>query len=419
MRPREMSMETEMTNWTSFFGLARGHLLAGVVAAAGLSTGAAAADPISLGAPIPLTGYFAADGATMELAIRLAIDEINANGGVLGRQVEVITFDIGDLTPDKLTAAAANLIEREGVSALINGYGGMGPDIPAFCPYGVPYIHNDAVSSVIDLSERMNCDAIFNASDIDINYGNAVFEQVIGTGYAFETKRLAIVHGDFEWDIKVAEGMVAAAEAAGWEVVFVEEVPYDTVEWTGILSKLREAQPSLVHLEVLEPAVATTFISQFGDNPVDNALVNVGYIGATPGLDEVIAQGGAEGVLSFTLNAHLADSAGEDFVAKWQDAYGTEPPVSLAAAIYDMVHMWANAVETTGDASDFKAVADAIRTMSYEGLAGVYSFNDQNYINTGSATQPAQLFQVQGNKRVRVMVGNERTGEVVGPSWGN
>ncbi len=229
--------------------------------ALGISATMTLADTISLGAPIPLTGYFAADGETMEQAINLAVNEINAEGGLLGNSIEVVTFDIGDLTPDKLAAAAANLIEREGVSALINGYGGMGPDIPAFCPYGIPYIHNDAVDGVIDLAERMRCNAIFNASDIDLNYGKAQFDMMMSTGHDFDTKRLAIVHGDFEWDINNAISMAEAAEAAGWEVVYVQEVPYDTVEWTGIQSQIREAQPSLIHLEALEPAVATTFLS--------------------------------------------------------------------------------------------------------------------------------------------------------------
>lgn len=392
-----------------------------VVAALGttLAGSASAQETIKLGAPIPLTGYFAADGITMEQAINLAVNEINADGGVLGKQVEVITFDIGDLTPDKLSAAASNLIEREGASVLINGYGGMGPDIPAFCPYGIPYIHNDAVSSVIELAGRMNCASIFNASDVDVNYGQSIFDQMIGTGYEFETKRIAIINGDFEWDINLAEGLAKAAEAAGWEVVFTEEVPYDTVEWTGILSKLRAAEPSLVYLEVLEPAVATTFISQFNDNPAGNALMNVGYIGATPGLDEVIAQGGAEGVLSFTLNAHFEDAAGDAFIEKWKAEYDVTPPVSLAAAVYDMVYIWAGAVEKAGDASDFPAVANAIRELNYEGLTGTYAFNDENYIDTGDATQPAQLFQVQNNQRVRLMVGSDRVGEIVAPSWGN
>jgi len=408
-----------MENLTGMTRREFGKILVTAALGTALAGSALAQETIKLGAPIPLTGYFAADGITMEQAINLAVNEINADGGVLGKQVEVITFDIGDLTPDKLSAAASNLIEREGASVLINGYGGMGPDIPAFCPYGIPYIHNDAVSSVIELAGSMNCGSIFNASDVDVNYGQSVFDQMIGTGYEFETKRIAIINGDFEWDINLADGLAKAAEAAGWEVVFTEEVPYDTVEWTGILSKLRAAEPSLVYLEVLEPAVATTFIAQFNDNPAGNALMNVGYIGATPGLDEVIAQGGAEGVLSFTLNAHFEDAAGDAFVEKWKAAYDAIPPVSLAAAVYDMVYIWAEAAEKAGDVSDFPAVANAIRELNYVGLTGTYAFNDQNYIDTGDATQPAQLFQVQDNQRVRLMVGSNRVGNIVAPSWGN
>ncbi len=387
--------------------------------ALGISATITLADTISLGAPIPLTGYFAADGETMEQAINLAVNEINAEGGLLGNSIEVVTFDIGDLTPDKLAAAAANLIEREGVSALINGYGGMGPDIPAFCPYGIPYIHNDAVAGVIDLAERMRCNAIFNASDIDLNYGKAQFDMMMATGHDFDTKRLAIVHGDFEWDINNAKSMADAAEAAGWEVVYVQEVPYDTVEWTGIQSQIREAQPSLIHLEALEPAVATTFLSQYKENPAGDALLNVGYIGATTGLDDVIAQGQAEGLLSFTLNAHQDNDAGNAFVERWEAAYGFEPSVSLAAAVYDMVYMWAAAVEQVGDASDYNAVADAIRSMKYQGLVGTFDFNERNFINNGSNTQPAQLFQVQNGERVRLVVGDQKVGEIAQPAWIN
>ena len=392
-------------------------LVGATAVAACVATAGFAQDTIKVGAPIPLTGYFAADGETMEQAIRLAVDEINEGGGLLGSTLEVATFDIGDLTPDKLSAAASNLIEREEVSVLINGYGGMGPDIPAFCPYGIPYIHNDAVGSVIDLAERMDCGAIFNASDIDYNLGKVVFEQIIGTGHTFDRKSLAIVHGDFEWDIRIAEGMTEAAEAAGWEIAFIEEVPYDTVEWTGIQSQIRAANPSLIHLEALEPAVATTFISQFQTQPIDDALLSIGYIGATPGLDEVIEQGGAEGILSFTLNAHLENAEGDAFVTKWQEAYGAEPPVSLAAAVYDMVNMWAEAVRVVGNATDYAAIANTISTLNYGGIAGTYTFNDRNFIDSGDDTQPAQLFQVQDNARVRMMVGSERVGAIAAPSW--
>jgi len=382
-----------------------------------MTVSALAADEIKLGAPIPLTGPFAADGLTMKKSIELATKHINDKGGLLGKQIKVVPFDIGDLTPDKLQAAAANLIQREKVNVLINGYGGMGPDIPAFCPFGIPYIHNDAVSSVIDLAERSKCSAIFNASDVDVNYGETVFKQMIGTGYDFPSKRLAIVHGNFEWDLNIAKGLTKAAKEAGWEVVFSEEVPYETTEWTGILSKIRAAEPSLVYLELLDPAVTTTFISQFKNNPPKGAVLNVGYVGATPGVDEVMAQGGAEGVLSFTLNAHLPGERGEDFIKQWKAAYGEEPAVSLAAAIYDMVIMWAEAVKKTGDVSNYAAVSDAIRSLNYDGLTGKFSFNNRNFIDNGDGTQPAQLFQVQNKKRVRLMIGTKKTADMVKPSW--
>ena len=158
-------------------------------------------------------------------------------------------------------------------------------------------------------------------------------------------------------------------------------------------------------------------LSQYKNNPAGDALLNVGYIGATPGLDDVIAQGQAEGLLTFTLNAHQDNAAGDAFVDRWTAAYGAEPSVSLAAAVYDMVYMWADAVEKVGDASDHVAVSDAIRSTKYEGLVGTFDFNDRNFIENGTNTQPAQLFQVQNGERVRLVVGDERVGEIVAPDW--
>lgn len=386
-------------------------------AVASLAAPALAADTIKLGAPIPLTGPFASDGLTMEKAIKLAVKDINDANGLLGKQVQIQTFDIGDLTPDKLQAAAANLIEREGVDVLINGYGGMGPDIPAFCPYGVPYLHNDAVSSVVTLAKTGGCSAIFNASDVDVNYGRTVFNQLQKVGYNFPTKRLAVVHGPYEWDLNFSNGLAEAAKAAGWEVVFEEEVPYENLEWSGILSKIRDAKPSLVHLEALDPAVASTFTDQFRANPPKDALLNIGYVGSTPGVDDAIRQGTAESVLVFTLTAQLPGKKGDDFVAKWKAAYHEDPPASLAAAIFDEVNLWAAAVKKVGDPKNYSAIAAAIKSLKFQGLAGTYAFNDDNYISNADDTQPALLYQIQNKKRVLLMVGDQKQGDLIPPSW--
>jgi ABC-type branched-subunit amino acid transport system substrate-binding protein len=312
----------------------------------------AQAGTIKIGAPIPQTGPFASDGGVMEKAIKLAVEDLNKAGGVLGQQVEVEFFDIGDLSPDKLQAAAANLIDRGKADFIVTGYGGFGPDIPAFCPQGVPFIHNDAFTSVVDLMNSMGCTSIFNASDIRSAYGKVMFDQIMALGHDFPNKKLAIVHGPYEWEAGLTKAMAEAAAAQGWEIVVNEEVPYESVQWPGILSKIRDANPSLVHIEVLDAGLTYTFLQQYFDNPVKGALLNAGYAASVPAFGDVISKGNVEGVLGMTLSAQLPGPDGDAFVKKWQAAYNEMPPWSLAAQLYDEVNMWAAAVAIAGSASD-------------------------------------------------------------------
>ena len=276
-----------------------------------------------VGAPIPLTGPYSSDGVAMEKGLKLAIDELNAGGGLLGEQLELYVFDIGDLTPDKLQAAATSLVEKEQVDVLINGYGGMGPDIPAFCPYDLPYIHNDATSNVVELRARMNCTNIFMGSDLDLNYGRITFEQLMALEHEYPNRKIAVIHGPYDWELNNTAGARDAAEAQGWEVVMNEEVPYETKQWSGIISKLRDADPALVYFEVLDPAAVNTFTDQFLTNPPRNALLYAGYNGQRAG-PSVRSSALARPTACFgmTLSAHRPDAKGDAFKAAWEEMYG-------------------------------------------------------------------------------------------------
>jgi branched-chain amino acid transport system substrate-binding protein len=396
---------------------ARGLAIFASAAIVGAAAMTANADTIKIGAPIPQTGPFASDGGVMEKAIKLAVEDLNKAGGVLGQQVEVTFFDIGDLSPDKLQAAAANLIDRGKSDFIVTGYGGFGPDIPAFCPQGVPFMHNDAFTSVVDMMNSMGCTSIFNASDVEAAYGKVMFDQIMALGHDFPNKKLAIVHGPYEWEAGLTKAMADAATAQGWEVVVNEEVPYESVQWQGILSKIRDADPALVHIEVLDAGLTYTFLQQYFDSPVKGALVNAGYAASVPAFGEVIAQGKVEGVLGMTLSAQLPGAEGDAFIKRWQAAYNETPPWSLAAQLYDEVNMWAVAVKTAGSASDHKAVVKALKEMSFKGLTGTLKFDDRFKIPTSDASQPAYLFQVRDKTLLPLMIGTKKTGDFVEPAW--
>lgn len=388
----------------------------GIAVMAGPSAGYAT-DTIRLGAPIPATGPFSSDGQAMERGIRLAVEDINAEGGLLGAEIEVQVFDIGDLTPDKLQAAAANLIDRNASHVLINGYGGMGPDIPAFCPFQVPYIHNNATSNVVELRDRLKCGNIFMGSDTDYNYGRNSIEQMLAMGHDFPTERIALINGPFDWELNAVRGAKDAAVEKGWQVVLEEEVPYDTKQWRGLLSKLRAAEPSIIYLELLDPASVKTFIDQFNEKPIDTALVYVGYTASVPAFREVVQAGGADGVLGMTLSAHRDDERGRAFATRWREEYGEEPPLSIAAQIYDEVRLWVAAVEKAGSVEDHDGIAAALRAIEFEGIVGTFRFNDQQFIDLGDDTLPAHLIQAQASKQVQIMIGTEKTAEFQRPAW--
>jgi len=395
-------------------------LASAIMAVSGLfGTSAAAQDgePIIVGAPIPITGPFASDGVAMQMGLELAVEEVNADGGLLGRPLDLEVFDIGDLTPDKLQAAGNNLVDRNGADVLINGYGGMGPDIPAFCGYPVPYINNNATSNVIGLRENLGCDNIFMGSDVDYNYAQATFEQILALDHEFPSQTIAILHGPYDWELNAAEGVRDAAEAAGWTVVLEEEVPYDNRQWSGIIRRVNEAEPALVFFELLDTAGVSTFIDQFLQNPTEGALLYAGYIFSTPAFQEIIANGGAQGVLGMTVSAQLPGERGEAFGQAWRGKFDEAPPFSIGAAIYDELMLWAEAVRQVESVDDHEAINEAIRTMDYEGVTGVYRFNDDQYVSVGDDTLPSHLLQAQGDSHVQLFIGTQKNADFVRPEW--
>ena len=106
-----------------------------------------AADEIKVGIMVPITGLEASFGKDMENAILLAVSEINAKGGILGKNVITVTGDEA-CDPQQATAAASNLV-AEDVVAVVGGYcsPAMAPTLKIYGDAGVPVVIPAANSS--------------------------------------------------------------------------------------------------------------------------------------------------------------------------------------------------------------------------------------------------------------------------------
>lgn len=379
------------------------------------STPAPQGDPIKIGAPLPLTGPFAADGQTMKEGLEMAVDDINAAGGLVGRPVELVTYDLEDEAPEKVNAGADKLVMSEQVSVSITGYGGMGPDIPAFGKYPQPYLHFDGSELTVDMVLESKFENIFMLGDIESPYGVQTFDILTSLPYELPNKKIVILAGDFEWDKKVTEGVKARAEEKGWEVAMYEVFPYGTREWGPLLTKIRAIDPAIISMSDLDPADIKTFLDQFAQDPT-NSLVEVGYAISIPEFANLVGSAG-NGVMGDATNSILSDEKGNAWKQRFEAKFGHPPGLSILGTVYDGAMMWAEAVKKVGSPDDYKAVSDAIRTMNYVGLNGTYTFVEGNKVSASDEALPMHFFQVQNGELVRLYEGTKKTGDFVVPPW--
>lgn len=372
--------------------------------------------PILVGAPLPLTGPYAADGETMKRGLEMAVADINAAGGVSGRQLELDIYDIKDESAEILVAAAQKLNGKDRVSVNVTGYGGMGPDIPAFGKYPQPYLHFDGSQLTVDMVKEAGYKNIFMLGDVEKPYGMLTFDLIANRlGLEFPNNKVAILAADFEWDTGVGEGIAEAAEAAGWEVALFEKFPYGTREWGSMLAKIRDINPAMINVSVMAAPDLKTFMEQFRQQPTQS-IVELGYGLSIPEFADIVGDAGI-GALGDATNSILPIPENEDFVQRFQDEYGEPPGLSILGTCYDGLMLWAEAANAVGDPDDYAAVCDTMKTLNYVGVNGTYTFNEDYYVPEGNDTLPMHFYQIQNGEPVLIFLSTEQVGEFQMPPW--
>jgi len=383
-------------------------LAAGLVAGIPLMSGCGTAapeetDPIKIGAPDALTGYYAADGILMLNGTIMAAEEINAQGGLLGRQLEVVSFDVEDMMAEKVMAAAERLIGLDKVDVVVTSCNAAGPDVEAFGNYDIPYLHFDADQPVVDLyhadPNRWN---VFMCGDVGGPYGAIDFDVTQLLPYQYPNKKLAVIKADYEWDIEYANGFRDKALESGWEIVMEEVVPYGTSEWGSLLVNLKAENPSLIVASFYSAPDLVTLFSQWSEAPTDSILC-FGYGVSIPEFADMIGNGG-NGICGTSASGVLPNAEGKAWSARYEARFDEKAPKNASAGTcYDQVMAWAEAVKRVGDVEDYQAVCKALEDYPHQGITGVYDFDNDHKVPE-SESYPQHFFQMQDGDIVTLYV---------------
>ena len=227
-------------------------IAAAVFSVAGL---AVAADPIKIGVSGPFTGGSSSMGVSMRDGVRLAVEEINKSGGVLGRKLQVVERD-DEAKNERGVQIAQELINKEKVTATV-GYINTGVALASqrfFQEAKIPVINNVATGSIItqQFKDQPENYVFRNAAHDSIQAPMIVEEAVTRRGF----KKVAILADSTNYGQLGREDLEKALAAKGMKAVAVEKFNIKDVDMTAQLLKAKEAGADAVLTYGIGPELA-------------------------------------------------------------------------------------------------------------------------------------------------------------------
>ena len=386
--------------------------------AASLATPALAADPIILGIPAAQSGPVGvADHQDWTNGAMMAIEEINAAGGVKGRPIEAKIIDLDMLSPEGNVAGIQALIEG-GAHAIASAFTIIPqPAMDTAAPSGIPYVHGNTSSVNVDLfkSDKEKYRNIFQLDVPEVWYGTGFvrFMSSLRDSGQWKPKnnKVHIVQGQISYTqmISQATQKEIAASNGGWEVAAVTDIQFPVQDWAPVIRALQDTDAGAIMIDHWIAAELAAFAQQYAYDPVPGALVYLQYGPSQPEFLD-LAAGAGEGMVWGTVYGVYADEMGTAFREKYRAKYPGTMGMVYTGGGYDAVKILAQAWESVEDPSKFDDVGNYIRGMNYRGINGLYKIDPEtnsgvsfpNMTDDPEGGQAHLFFQVQNNEHTIV-----------------
>lgn len=355
--------------------------LAGLAAGAmGLTIGAAtaqAAETIKIGTFLAVTGPASFLGDPELKTLQMYIDEVNANGGVIGRQIELFHYDSG-ANPKKAVDFVKRLIQRDKVDVIVGGStsGETMAVAPEVEKAGVPFISLAGAVAIVEPTKKW----VFKTPHTDRMAAAKIFEDMNKRGIS----KVALISGSGGFDKSGRKQSLALAPQYGIDFVADETYGAKDTDMTVQLTKIRatDAQAILNFGFGSGPAIVTKNIRQLGiDLPVyqSHGVASKSYID--------LAGDAAEGIRLPASALLVADKLDDDdpqksvlvaYKAKYEAAHG--PVSTFGGHAYDGLMIALEAIARAGS-TDRAAIRDEIeKTTGFIGTGGVFNMSADDHL---------------------------------------
>ena len=295
-------------------------------------------EPIRVGSLLDETGPLNIYGTPMADATRLAIADINASGGVLGRQLELVALD--SKSDQNEYIAGADQLVAEDLAVVHAGITSASREAirPTFGEAELLYFYNV-------LYEGGVCDRNTFVTGVVPTQQLQVLIPWAVENYG---PRLYVLAADYNYGQISADWVRHYAAETGGEVVGEDFFPLDVAEFGTTISEVQSADPDVV-VSVLVGGAHMSFYSQYAATGAEIPVVSTSF---GLGSEQVaLDAASSEGIIvAYPYFQELDNPANAEFTAAWHEAFGDDYPyiTDLAVYVWEGWHLWADAVNRAG-----------------------------------------------------------------------
>ena len=349
-------------------------LLAG--AALGLVLSSPALADIVVATAGPMTGQYASFGAQMKAGAEMAVEDINAAGGVNG---EKLKLEIGDDACDpKQAVAVANQFAGQDVK-LVAGHFCSGSSIPASAVYAEEgIIQISPASTNPTFTDQRPGPGIFRMCGRDDQQGDVAGQFLIDK---FPDKKVAFIHDKTAYGQGLADATKAAYEKLGGKPALYEAYTAGEKDYTALVSKLKAEGIGVLYVGGYHTE-AGLIVRQMREQGMDTVLIS-GDALVTDEYWAITGEAGEGTLMTFSPDPRKNPDA-MPLVEKFR-AKGVEPE-GYVLYTYAAIQAWADAVKAAGT-TDFDPVVKALNEGTFKTVLGESGFDDK-----GDVKLPGYVF---------------------------
>ena len=326
-------------------------------------------EPISVGLSAPLTGNYSEYGTNWQKAIQIAVEKINAKGGIKGRPLEIVAEDSKSDPKDSAQIAQKFSSDPKIVATI-------GDFTSTACMAAQP-IYDRA--GVVQLSPTASHPDFAPKSQWSFGIiGTQAAEGPFMANYTVKRegkKRIAVLYINNDWGIAAQEQYVKKAKDLGADVVAVDSYFDRDKDFTAVLTKLRGAKPDALYIATMynDGALMSKQREKLGWSDV--AVFGPGSL-YSPKLLE-LGGSSVEGLHTSTIFLENDPRPEvQEFVKAFKARNNGVAPNMFAAIAYDAITLMAQTIEKAG--TDRKAIRDELaKTKNFVGMTGKISFTER------------------------------------------